>query len=93
MSWGGTNEPAAQATLMSIGALGVDANKKHSKALFDIVNKELGIPQDRLVLILFSIFFKLYSFFFNFRLYISFVNAPSSDVGYTGTTFHDIFGG
>lgn len=47
MSWGGTNEPAAQATLMSIGALGVDANKKHSKALFDIVNKELGIPQDR----------------------------------------------
>lgn len=51
MSWGGTNEPAAQATLMSIGALGVDANKKHSKALFEIIDKELGIPQDRCALV------------------------------------------
>lgn len=49
MSWGGTNDPAAQATLLSIGALGVDANKKHSKALFAIINKELGIPNDRFV--------------------------------------------
>lgn len=47
MSWGGTNEPAAQANLMSIGALGVEPNKKHSKALFEIVTKELGIPPDR----------------------------------------------
>lgn len=47
MSWGGSSGPAAQATLMSIGALGVDQNKKHSKALFEIVNKELGIPPDK----------------------------------------------
>lgn len=47
MSWGATNDPAGQATLLSIGALGVEANKKHSKALFDIINKELGIAQDR----------------------------------------------
>lgn len=49
MSWGGGNEPAGQATLLSIGALGVEQNKKHSKALFDIIDKELGIPQDKLV--------------------------------------------
>ncbi|KAF5306602.1 hypothetical protein FQR65_LT18526 [Abscondita terminalis] len=47
MSWGGKDEPAAQATLMSIGALGVSENKKHSKALFEIINKELNIPLDR----------------------------------------------
>lgn len=49
MSWGGSSDPAAQATLMSIGALGVDQNKKHSKALFDIVSKELGIAPDKYV--------------------------------------------
>ncbi|KAJ3666669.1 hypothetical protein Zmor_002103 [Zophobas morio] len=73
MSWGGTTEPAAQATLMSIGALGVDQNKKHAKALYELVSKELGVPSD--------------------RMYIHFINATTSDVGYNGTTFHDIFGG
>ncbi|EFA05294.1 macrophage migration inhibitory factor homolog [Tribolium castaneum] len=72
MSWGGTSEPAAQATLMSIGALGVEPNKKHAKALYEVVCKELGVSKD--------------------RMYIHFVNAPTSDVGYNGTTFHDIFG-
>ncbi|CAH1382197.1 hypothetical protein MTP99_006140 [Tenebrio molitor] len=72
MSWGGTTEPAAQATLMSIGALGVDQNKKHSKALAEVVSKELGVP--------------------NSRMYIHFMNAPSSDVGYSGTTFQEILG-
>lgn len=43
MSWGGTAEPCAQATLMSIGSLGVDKNKQHSKALYDLVCKELNI--------------------------------------------------
>ena len=47
MSWGGTTEPAAQATLMSIGALGVEQNKKHAKALYELVSKELGVPSDR----------------------------------------------
>ncbi|RZC37681.1 uncharacterized protein BDFB_004462 [Asbolus verrucosus] len=72
MSFGGTDAPAAQATLMSIGALGVDQNKKHSKALYEVVSKELGVPRD--------------------RMYIHFINAASSDVGFNGSTFHDILG-
>ncbi|XP_018322515.1 macrophage migration inhibitory factor homolog [Agrilus planipennis] len=72
LSWGGTSNPAAQATLMSIGALGTEENKKHSKALFEIVNKELNISPE--------------------KMYIHFINAPTSVVGYNGTTFHDIFG-
>uniref|UniRef100_A0A1Y1LXG6 L-dopachrome isomerase n=1 Tax=Photinus pyralis TaxID=7054 RepID=A0A1Y1LXG6_PHOPY len=72
MSWGGTSAPAAQATLMSIGALGINENKKHSECIFELVNKELNIPLD--------------------RMYITFTNASTGDVGYNGTTFHDIFG-
>ncbi|KAL3271447.1 hypothetical protein HHI36_021933 [Cryptolaemus montrouzieri] len=72
MSWGGSTDPAAQATLMSIGALGVSENKKHSKAIFEVVEKELGVSKD--------------------RMYVSYINAPTSDVGYNGTTFHEIFG-
>lgn len=47
MSWGGTDEPAAQATLMSIGALGVEENKKHSRAIFECISKSIGVPVDR----------------------------------------------
>lgn len=47
MAWGGTAEPAAQATLMSIGALGVQENKKHSKAIFECISKAIGVPVDR----------------------------------------------
>lgn len=47
MSWGGTDEPAAQATLMSIGALGVAENKKHSKVLYDLIQTELKISPER----------------------------------------------
>lgn len=47
MSWGGTNEPAAQATLMSIGALGTEENKKHSRAIFEALSKTIGVPVDR----------------------------------------------
>lgn len=47
MSWGGTNEPAAQATLMSIGALGVEQNKKHAKAIYEIVTQSIGIKPDK----------------------------------------------
>ncbi|KAF2885335.1 hypothetical protein ILUMI_20804 [Ignelater luminosus] len=72
MSWGGSTEPAAQATLMSIGSLGVEENKKHSKALYDLISKELNIPPD--------------------RMYITYINADRSDVGYNGTTFQEIFG-
>lgn len=47
MSWGGTDEPAAQATLMSIGALGIEENKKHSRAIFECISKSVGVPVDR----------------------------------------------
>ena len=72
MSWGGSNAPAAQASLMSIGCLGTEENKKHSKCIFELISKELNIPPD--------------------RMYITYTNAPSSAVGYNGTTFHDILG-
>ncbi|KAF5301088.1 hypothetical protein FQA39_LY10907 [Lamprigera yunnana] len=70
LSWGGSTDPAAFATLTSIGALGVEENKKHSKALSEFINKELAIPSN--------------------RMYISFHNIPTSDLGYNGTTFHEI---
>lgn len=47
MSFGGSLEPCAIANLMSIGSLGVEQNKKHAKALFELVQNELDIPQDR----------------------------------------------
>lgn len=49
MSFGGTTEPCAIANLMSIGALGVEQNKKHAKVLYELVEKELGVPTDRQV--------------------------------------------
>ncbi|KAJ8954168.1 hypothetical protein NQ318_005763 [Aromia moschata] len=48
MSWGGSSDAAAQATLMSIGALGVEPNKKHAKALYECITKALGISADRM---------------------------------------------
>lgn len=47
MSFGGSTEPCAIANLMSIGALGVEQNKKHAKALFQLVENELGVKNDR----------------------------------------------
>jgi len=53
MSWGGNNKPCGTATLMSIGQLGVEQNKKHAAVLFPLIEKELGIPGDRFVYIVF----------------------------------------
>ncbi|RNA14851.1 macrophage migration inhibitory factor [Brachionus plicatilis] len=47
MSFGGTFEPCAMVTLMSIGRLGVEENKKHSKAIMCELEK-LGIPPNRI---------------------------------------------
>ncbi|GFG29196.1 hypothetical protein Cfor_04923 [Coptotermes formosanus] len=71
--WGGSSEPCGTATLMSIGKLGVEENKKHAAALHDHIEKNLGIPRN--------------------RLYITFVDEDAANVGYNGTTFHEIFGG
>jgi len=72
MLWGGNDKPCGSATLMSIGCLGQEENKKHAAVLYPILEKELGIPGD--------------------RLYITFCNEKTENVGYTGTTFHTIFG-
>ena len=39
--------PVAQATLMSIGQLGVEENKKHAEALFPLISKYLGVQDGR----------------------------------------------
>ncbi|XP_076330755.1 macrophage migration inhibitory factor homolog [Tachypleus tridentatus] len=49
ISFGGDNEPCALATLMSIGALGRQENKKHSVALYKHIEKTLGITRDKQV--------------------------------------------
>lgn len=49
MVWGGNDKPCGTATLMSIGCLGVEQNKKHAAVLYQILDKELGIPKDRFV--------------------------------------------
>lgn len=72
MSFGGSTEPCAIANLMSIGALGVEQNKKHAKVLFELVEQELGVKSD--------------------RMYITFQDEPTGNVGFKGTTFHAIFG-
>lgn len=43
----GTSEPCALITVLSIGRLGIEENKKHSKAIMTELNK-LGIPGDRM---------------------------------------------
>ena len=66
------NVMTAQATLTSIGKLGVEENKKISAALFPVITKTLGVEPD--------------------KCYIIFNNVNTSDVGYKGTTFHEILG-
>jgi phenylpyruvate tautomerase len=72
-AWGGSTDPCGTATLLSIGKLGVEENKKHAAVLHDHFEKNLGIPRN--------------------RLYIIFIDEDASNVGYNGTTFHEIFGG
>ncbi|XP_063368793.1 macrophage migration inhibitory factor-like [Cydia amplana] len=72
MSFSGTTAPCAIGNVMSIGALGVEQNKKHAKVLYELVEKELGVPSD--------------------RMYITFQDEPTGNVGFKGTTFHAIFG-
>ena len=64
--------PTAQATLTSIGKLGVEENKKISAALSPIVFSKLKVESD--------------------KCYIIFDDVKTSDVGYKGTTFHEILG-
>ena len=66
------NVPTAQATLTSIGKLGIEENKNISAGLFPIINNKLKVESD--------------------KCYIIFNDVKTSDVGYKGTTFHEILG-
>ena len=50
MTFGGTNEPCAYVTLMSIGRLGIEENKKHSNAIMNELEKLLEITPSRVCL-------------------------------------------
>ncbi|XP_071546884.1 macrophage migration inhibitory factor-like isoform X2 [Panulirus ornatus] len=72
MTFGGSTEPCALAVLHCIGELGVEENKAHAAKIYEFMEKNLGIPSD--------------------RMYLTFVDLPTSLVGYQGTTFHEILG-
>lgn len=98
MVWGGSDKPCGTAMLMSIGCLGVEENKKHAAVLYPLLEKELGIPGDRFVDIISCLMFldkvpnTTILIIIVFRLYITFSDQSTSNVGYTGTTFKTIFG-
>ncbi|XP_045619978.1 macrophage migration inhibitory factor [Procambarus clarkii] len=72
MTFGGTFDPCASCTLVSLGQLGVAENKAIAKKIYEFTEKILGVPTD--------------------RMYIQFVDKPSSEIGYKGTTFHELLG-
>ncbi|MCL4141530.1 UNVERIFIED_CONTAM: hypothetical protein GTU68_008306 [Idotea baltica] len=98
MTFGGTIDACAVAKVTSIGKLGVKENKEHSAAISEFVEKHLAIPRSRQVFNFFissSLKYKVtyinsIIFFFFFRMYIMFYDKPASEVGYDGTTFHEI---
>lgn len=49
MSMGGTNEPCAQATLMSFGELGIERNRDISAKIAFYVNHQIGVRADRYI--------------------------------------------
>ncbi|XP_075215177.1 macrophage migration inhibitory factor homolog [Lycorma delicatula] len=73
ISFGGSTDLCGNATLLSIGGLGIEENKRISGAIFDHIENHLGIPKN--------------------RLYLLFVDAKPSQVGFNGTTLHSVYGG
>lgn len=47
MTYGGSTEPCAMCTLNSIGKIGVEENKEHTKVLTEKISSELGVPARR----------------------------------------------
>ena len=47
MTFGGSDEPAACVDLTSIGKLGAEENKGHSKAIAEHIEKHLGVKANR----------------------------------------------
>ncbi|KAE8099106.1 hypothetical protein FH972_017114 [Carpinus fangiana] len=50
ISFGGTEQPAAYAELVSIGGLNPDTNKKLSGAIATILESKLSVPKSRFFL-------------------------------------------
>ena len=51
MVFAGKADACAHATLMSIGALGVEENKRHAEILSEVIERVLGVSKDRWVYI------------------------------------------
>ena len=47
MSFGGSSDPCAQVAVSSIGNLGLEENKRISKAISEILESALGLKPDR----------------------------------------------
>ena len=65
MVFGGKADACAQASLMSIGKLGVEENKAHAQAIYEAVEKLLGIPPERYTfsdLLIYALNFRKYEF-------------------------------
>ncbi|XP_067015036.1 LOW QUALITY PROTEIN: macrophage migration inhibitory factor [Anabrus simplex] len=71
MMHGTSSEPCGILRFGCIGRMGVEENKKLSAALFQHVEKNIGIAKD--------------------KMYITFSDSNPANVGYKGTTFHEIF--
>ncbi|XP_076030185.1 macrophage migration inhibitory factor-like [Oratosquilla oratoria] len=48
LMFGGSTDPCGMAVLISIGKLGIEENKQHSAKLSDYIEKNLGIPKNRM---------------------------------------------
>nr|ALS04658.1 macrophage migration inhibitory factor [Pseudodiaptomus poplesia] len=46
--YGGSSEPCANAYFMCIGKMGVEENKKHAANIYPLVEKHLGVKDDRM---------------------------------------------
>merc|ERR1719499_2598612 len=51
MMFGGTDTPCASAFFNSIGKIGAEENKAHAAAVYPIVNKYLGVAEDRMYIL------------------------------------------
>jgi phenylpyruvate tautomerase len=51
MTFGGSTAPCGNASVASIGCISPSQNKKSSQALSEHLNKELGIPNNRMYIV------------------------------------------
>merc|ERR1719226_243872 len=51
MMFGGSDAPCASAFFSSIGKIGPEENKVHAAAVFPLVARHLGVPEDRMYIL------------------------------------------